>query len=82
MSRIPSDVGPNISGVLKAGNGYLDSDFSGAYYPETAKYNHGGTNFDNAPKNPSFDASRSDSVYGESATVQPESVRLIPCIKL
>lgn len=28
-----------------------------------------------------FDASRSSSKYGSSSTVQPESIRLIPCIK-
>ena len=29
-----------------------------------------------------FDASRSDTVYGYSTTVQPSSFLLIPCIKI
>ena len=29
-----------------------------------------------------FDASREESLFGKSSTVQPQSLRLIPCIKI
>ena len=81
----PLMFGPNITG------------YWGARGPESTAVVYGGalSNEDNSSDNfgyghqngsPSakltLDASRSSSIYGSASTVQPESTRLIPCIKL
>mgnify|MGYP000817045444 CR=1 FL=1 len=70
---------PNISGRLSAYN-CDDSKFSG---PFQYVGREGGVSsaWHDAPY-ANFDASRSSSKFGSSSTVQPESIRLIPCIKL
>ena len=82
---LPVMFGPNITG------------YWGARGPESTAVVYGGalSNEDNSSDNfgyghqngsPSakltLDASRSSSIYGSASTVQPESTRLIPCIKL
>ena len=69
---------PNISGRLSAYN-CNDSKFSGAFQYVGRE---GGVSsaWHDAPY-ANFDASRSSSKFGSSSTVQPESIRLIPCIK-
>ena len=85
VSIWPVMFGPNITG------------YWGARGPESMAVVYGGalSNEDNSSDNfgyghqngsPSakltLDASRSSSIYGSASTVQPESTRLIPCIKL
>lgn len=36
---------------------------------------------DSVPADPNIFASRSNSVYGRSSTVQPDSIRVLPCIR-
>lgn len=69
---------PNISGRLAAYD-CENSKFTG---PFQYVGNEGGvsTAWHSVPY-ANFDASRSSSKYGSSSTVQPESIRLIPCIK-
>ena len=69
---------PNISGRLSAYNCDA-SKFSG---PFQYVGREGGVSsaWHDAPY-ANFDASRSSSKFGSSSTVQPESIRLIPCIK-
>ena len=59
--------------------------FKGDIYNGTFAINGGltyDTSFtDNSPKGVTFDASRSSSIYGNSNTVQPPAVTLIPIIK-
>ena len=59
------------------------SKHTGAFFGSdygTADY-HGQDGKQNVPTTFGIDASRSSAVYGRSSTVQPESIRLIPCIK-
>lgn len=87
-----SEVGQSVSAGLPNITGYW-----GARGPESTAVVYGGalSNEDNSSDNfgyghqngyPSakltLDASRSSSIYGSASTVQPESTRLIPCIKL
>ena len=69
---------PNITGQVTGGK---NRNSSGAfkYIGEASSvYNPGGdSKFDQF----SFDASRSSSVYGNSTTVQPPALTLLPCIK-
>ena len=69
---------PNISGRL----GAYDCDNSKFTGPFQYVGKEGGvsTAWRNVPY-ADFDASRSSSKFGSSSTVQPESIRLIPCIK-
>lgn len=83
----PRDVGPNITGEIEmhsstnAGLLYPDAEESGAFYKAsyamitpsgaTVSGNHLG-----------LDASRSSGIFGESETVQPQAIRLLPCVKI
>ena len=76
--NVPVMFGPNISGRLGAYD-CAGSSFTGAF-----RYagNEGGPSTAwRSVAYSDFDASRSSSKYGSSSTVQPESIRLIPCIK-
>ena len=79
-----SDVGttvaaglPNITGEIGYDNnvGHL----VGAFYAASGSLE--GNASGNGRQVPGFDASRVSSIYGASTTVQPPSIRLLPCIK-
>ena len=67
---------PNITGTCGAASG----NFSGAFYenPATQWYPASGSWY---PKTTSFDAGRSNAIYGASDTVQPPAIQLLPQIK-
>lgn len=69
---------PNISGRLGAYD-CENSKFTGPFQ-YVGKEGGVSTAWRNVPY-ADFDASRSSSKFGSSSTVQPESIRLIPCIK-
>mgnify|MGYP005930157675 CR=1 FL=1 len=78
--------GPNISGFSGAGSNDTPSDsiINGAFslarntsYRKTLP----STMWANQPHASYLDASSSVSTYGKSTTVQPSSVRFLPCIK-
>ena len=77
LNPLCSDL-PNISGRL----GAYDCDNSKFSGPFQYVGKEGGVSsvWHSVPY-ANFDASRSSSKYGSSSTVQPESIRLIPCIK-
>lgn len=72
---------PNISGQETSKWGLINATFSGALYPVKSSANHIGEGGGNSVYVFGIDASRSSSLYGKSATAQPESLRLLPCIK-
>ena len=80
-----SEVGTSVSAGLPNISGRLGAyDCSGSSF--TGAFRHAGN--EGGPSTAwrsvaysDFDASRSSSKYGSSSTVQPESIRLIPCIK-
>ena len=79
----PVMFGPNISGTL-----YLDdldspreTTLSGAFYDTGKRTTDPAGNYGGGCV-AGLSATRSSSVYGKSQTVQPASLRLIPCIKV
>ena len=80
---------PNITGVLnnevgnavRAWGGYQGALFNGANEPQTRDPVADLSAFLNKPANFGFDASRSSSIYGSSATVQPPALTCLICIK-
>ena len=80
---------PNITGVLnnevgngvRAWGGYQGALFDGANEPQTRDPVADLSAFLNKPANFGFDASRSSSIYGSSATVQPPALTCLICIK-
>ena len=80
------DVGwrPNITGTLQVGGFPLHTaNHTGAFYGTdygTADY-HGQDGRSNVPKAFGIDASKVSSIFGESSTVQPAALELLPCIK-
>lgn len=74
---------PNINGRTIADDSEVSGNYAdGAFYYGDAKggaysYSTTGTSYWMY-----FDASRSNSIYGNSTTVTPPSVNLLPCIKL
>ena len=80
--------GPNISGSIKSASGYeilVDNTFTatGALQVQYSKVNgaDGGGSYANQSSGFDISAQRSSQIYGGSSTVQPSSVRLLPCIK-
>lgn len=75
---------PNITGTCSSsGGGENLKNITGAFSNTTVDYwNYGHANA-NRPDtlNLNFDASRSSSIYGNSDTVQPPALTLLPCIK-
>ena len=70
---------PNITGEYQGGDS-LEGFSSGAFYfmtPTSSAIGGGSYRLDKG----GFDASRVSSLFGSSQTVQPLSVRLLPCIK-
>ena len=85
----PLMFGPNISGATAARdltNAYngLDVYQSGAFFwnQKNSKGSLAGGVHTDAGGTLNLNASMSDDTYGASETVQPSSVRLLPCIKL
>ena len=70
---------PNISGklALQAANS-----FGGAFYKDSSSSNSNVCGDWAGAIAMLFDASRSNSTYSKSSTVQPASVRFLPCIKI
>ena len=67
---------PNITGSLYSYNwGGSPADIGGAFKYESTFNVYRGTSFNNAGQNISFDASRSSSIYGNSSTVQPQTIK-------
>ena len=78
--------GPNISGDFNAQPNSIGDNFkahaSGAFLatnPYPGFINNG--TFNTPSGGYDFDASSSSGVYGKASTVQPSSLRLLPCIK-
>lgn len=75
---------PNITGkVMVGGYQLMTSKHTGAFFGSdygTADY-HGQDGRQNVPTTFGIDASRSSAVYGRSSTVQPDSTRMLLCIK-
>lgn len=75
---------PNITGkVMVGGYQLMTSEHTGAFFGSdygTADY-HGQDGRQNVPTTFGIDASRSSAVYGRSSTVQPDSTRMLLCIK-
>lgn len=73
---------PNITGTFTGGTNYLQTLQSGAFVWNGSTQNvdpgdgrsHGNAQYD-------FNASRSSGIYGNSSTVQPASLVLLPLIK-
>lgn len=68
---------PNITG----GNAWGAVDVVGAFYRTGTKNGLNNYNADSGYHYTGFDASRSNSIYGNSTTVQPPALTLLPCIK-
>lgn len=74
---------PNIKGHVSPSVHVDDTNFSGAMYREETTGKRVTTDNQVTPRYAiMFDASRSNSIYGNSTTVTPPSVRLLPCMKL
>lgn len=75
---------PNITGTLQVGGYPLHTaKHTGAFYGTdygSADY-HGQDTRSNVPKAFGIDASKVSSIFGESSTVQPAALELLPCIK-
>lgn len=74
--------GPNIIGKIgNLGLNFSETTNEGALWGAKGDW-WGGSNDDNYKTTLNLDASRSSTVYGRSTTVQPPSLRLLPCIKV
>ena len=77
---------PNITGSfgrLTSNHGNDPGYFKGAFKREGAmNLGNGGSGTATNGRNASFDASRSSGIYGDSSSVQPAALRLLPCIKI
>lgn len=77
-------LGPNITGYLNPAWEDYAYDYTGGVFASRST-----DSFPNEASNPgaspgrywTFDSTRSSSVYGGAESVQPSSVRLLPCIK-
>ena len=76
---------PNITGnfTLSASTGGMEVSaiYSGAFNPGTKHPSSWVTSSSYPSNEVSFDASRSNSIYGNSTTVQPPALTFLPCIK-
>lgn len=75
---------PNITGTVQVGDYPLHTaNHTGAFYGTdygTADH-HGQDARSNVPRAFGIDASKVSSIFGESSTVQPAALELLPCIK-
>lgn len=77
---------PNITGEGDwVFGGYASmGKFTGSMYHVSLQNNPGatgGNDYYNGKPGIGIDASRSSSIYGNASTVQPSSLRMIPCVK-
>ena len=73
--------GPNITGNSGSLGGMTaDPESNGCLYFQNGKYSMQGGDY--IQKTIYMDASKSSNVYGNSAAVQPPSIRFYPCIKI
>ena len=78
---------PNVTGMFKNGYNYYTisvGESMGALYATTktsAMLNSGSGSRSDSLNTLDFDASRSNSIYGASSTVQPPAISLIPVIR-
>lgn len=73
---------PNITGTLTAGNGSGGfNDGTGAFYSITGGVSYSERWYGSHVGTANFDASKSNSIYGKSKTVQPPSCKTVFCIK-
>lgn len=75
---------PNITGTLQVGAFPLHTaNHTGAFYGTNYgdADHHGQDTRSNVPEAFGIDASRSISIFGDSPTVQPAALELLPCIK-
>lgn len=82
--RVPNITGKHANPQYQIFDAqYFGKGLSGALTLQTASDRRGITNSNGAypGANFLFDASRSNSTYGSSSTVQPSALRIIPCIK-
>ena len=73
--------GPNITGTV-TGLDYGSGGWTGGAFNVLKLYPGTTISSESCASQSSFMASRSSSVYGNALTVQPPSLRLIPCIKI
>lgn len=78
---VPLMFGPNITGTEQSDENPPIEDCTGAFY-KAGSYSNTGAGSVSGSGILGFDASRASSLFGKSATVQPQSVRLLPCIKI
>lgn len=76
---------PNITGTIPGENpsnrdGYW-TQVTGAFYKTDTTNRRGTGSGDHDNTNIGFDASRVNSVFGRTNTVQPQSIELVPCIQ-
>lgn len=76
-----ADVGPNITGTLNPVCQEVDATAPSGAFSRTTGGGMTGYEFAIMKTNFVFDASDSSSIYGSASTVQPSSIRTIPCIK-
>ena len=70
---------PNITGKSKTTGTSCLREMTGAFYNTLEQY--GTENASTRGQDINLDASRSSSLYGNASTVQPPSIRVLPCIK-
>ena len=73
--------GPNITGTEKGDENPPIETCTGAFY-KAGSYSNTGAGSVSGSGILGFDASRASSLFGKSTTVQPQSVRVLPCIKI
>ena len=87
-NNVPLMFGPNITGTFngqqnsKGGSDGFKTHVSGAFLdsnPFPGAINQGVMNLGGGF---GFEASKSNATYSKSSTVQPASLRLLPCIKI
>lgn len=78
---LPVMFGPNITGTV-TGLDYGSGGWTGGAFNVLKLYPGTTISSESCASQSSFMASRSSSVYGNALTVQPPSLRLIPCIKI
>ena len=80
--NITSDVGPNITGNSAEALIYEDVVLVGAFSSSSHSPNKIGWSTGNGyALYQNFNARNSSAIFGSASTVQPQSVRLLPCIK-
>ena len=74
--------GPNITGEVKGSAGQsfaFGLSTSGAFYKGSSA--HGASDHSSGSNAIAIDASRASATFGKATSVQPPSIRFLPCIK-